>query len=562
MRRNPTAFHDRTFDVVVVGGGITGACLAHDATLRGLSVALIDRRDFGSATSSASSKLLHGGIRYLQQARFDKVRESARERACFLRIAPHLSRWVPFLVPTHPGMLRGRRLLGIGIECYEWLTRGVDRTVTDLAKRVPPSRFYPRSELLHLVPRLAGRDDVTGAQMVHELHLHSSERMTLSFLKSAVRGGAVIANYMNVDGLVKAGGRLEGVSVVDELGGERFDIRARVVANATGPWITGLNERLRSGHLRRPISGFSRGAHIVTRQLVDNFALALPTERRSGTMLDRGGRHVFVIPWRGCSLIGTTDRPYTEPLDDVGPTENDVADLLSDVRAVLPGIGLDRSDVFHAFAGLYPLTTRDIRPDVYQGTGDYQIIDHGREGGYDGIVSVFGAKYTTARQVAERATTVICDRLRRGAVPCQTGGTPLVGGAIPDLDRFTSDAVARHAETLGHDTVEHLVRHYGTEVDAVIAAGQTEKTDTALLEPLSGARESIGAEVRFAVEEEMAVTLSDVVFRRTGLGTVGDPGQDCLRRCAEIMGTCLGWNEVRANDETKRTQARFEVRES
>ena len=559
MQREPTLFQDTTFDVVVVGGGITGACIAHDATLRGLSVALVERRDFGSATSAASSKLLHGGIRYLQQARIDKVRESAHERACFQRIAPHLTRWIPFLVPTQRGLLRGRQFLGCGMWLYERLTRGENRGVRDPAKQVPPRTFYPQGELAGLVPELAARDDVTGAHLLYESQLHSSERMTLAFLKSAVRGGAVVGNYLTVDGVLRRDGRVEGVTVVDTLTDDRFDIQARIVVNAAGPWLSGLNKRLGVGRLRVPISGFSKGAHIITRQVSDRFALALPTRRRSSSIVDRGGRHVFVIPWRGHSLIGTSDRPFTGELDDVGPTEADIVDLLNDVNDALPGLGLTRADVSHAFAGLYPLTARDVRPDVYQGTGDYQLIDHGQVGGHHGVVSVLGAKYTTARQLAERATTLLGRRLGRGSIPSRTGQTPLVGGEIDDLDRFTNEAVTRHAEGLTRDSVEHLVHHYGTEIDAVVAAGAT---DDRLLTPVSPSRESVGAEIRFAVEEEMAVTLSDVVFRRTGLGTLGDPGIGCLRRCAEIMGTCLGWSEERMRDEVQQTQTLFSAGES
>ena len=563
MRRDPTAFHDTRFDLVIIGGGITGACLAHDATLRGLTVALVERDDFGGATSAASSKLLHGGIRYLQQARIDKVRESARERACFHEIAPHLTRWVPFLIPTQPGVLRGRRLLQSATWVYGRLTRGEDTQLHDRAKKVPPGTFYSRAELARLVPALAARSDVTGAQVVYESQLHSSERMSLAFLKSAARGGAVLANYMTVDAVLRSKtGGVEGVIAVDGLTGDRVEIRAQIVANAAGPWASGLNERLDSGRLEEPIRGFSKGAHIVTRRAVETFALALPTARRASTLLDRGGRHVFVIPWRGHSLIGTSDRPYDGALDEVGPTEADITDLLDDVAAALPGLGLTRSDVTHAFAGLYPLTVRDLRPNVYQGTGDYQIVDHSRETGGAGVVSVLGAKYTTARRLAERATTLICDRLGRGEIPCRTRRTPLVGGDIDDLDRFTKDAVSRYAEVLDLHTVEHLVHHYGTEIDSVIAVAAIADGKTSPLVPLTSTRESIGAEVRFAVEDEMAVALSDVVFRRTGLGTLGNPGTACLRQCAEIMATCLGWDDTRVSEEIRRTRALFFVRES
>ena len=248
----------------------------------------------------------------------------------------------------------------------------------------------------------------------------------------------------------------------------------------------------------------------------------------------------------------------------MGPTEADIADLLNEVTTALPGLGLTRSDVCHAFAGLYPLTARDLRPHVYQGSGEYQVVIHRREDGGDGVISVLGAKYTTARRLAELATNLICDRLGHGVVPCQTGSKSLVGGDIDDLDQLIKDTVARYAGSLDPVVVEYLVHHYGTETEAVVSAAITGGTDDqrSLLTPLSPDRESVGAEVRFAVKEEMAVTLSDIVFRRTGLGTLGDPGHVCLRRTAEIMGRCLGWSEARMNDEVRDTQARFTVRES
>ena len=560
MIRDPKALQDRTFDVAIVGGGITGACLAHDATLRGLSVALIERDDFGHATSAASSKLLHGGIRYLQQARLDKVRESARERARLHRIAPHLTRWVPFLIPTQRGLLRGRSSLRCGMWCYEQLTRREDRVLRDPTKRAPRGGFHSRADLVRLVPALAARPEVTGAQVLWESHVYSTERMTLAFVKTAAHGGAVVANYVAADGLLRMRDRVEGVRAVDQLTGDRFDIRARFVVNAAGPWISTLNERLKVGRLKTSVRGFSKGAHIVTRQVTDTFALALSTGRRSSTLVDRGGRHIFVIPWRARSLIGTSDRPFDGRLDQVRPLEDDILDLLDDVRHALPGVELTRADVSHAYAGLYPLTARALRADVYQGTGDYQVIDHGHTGGSDGVVSVLGAKYTTARGLAESAMDVVCRRLGRRTAPCRTDSSALVGGDIDDLERFTEETVARYTGRLDRATVRHLISHYGTEAGAVVAAG--ERVDTphrALLQPLCPDRETTGAEVRYAVDEEMAVTLADVVFRRTALGTIGDPGRACLDDVAGIMAPTLGWTAARREQQIRQTQTLFPI---
>ena len=553
MRRELASLEHTTFDVVIIGGGISGACLAHDASLRGLSVALVERGDFGAATSAASSKLLHGGIRYLQQIRLDKVRESLRERTYFQRMAPHLSRWVPFLIPTQPGVGHGRWFLECGMWLYA-LLGGADARAAARTEQPPPGTYYTRAKLRDVAPEIAARDDVTGAHVLYESHLHSTERMTLAVLKSAVRQGAVIANYVSVDDLRRTGGRVSGVKAWDRLGGEPLEIRARLVANAAGPWLAGLNDRLAAGALRDQVTGLAKGAHIVTRQIIPTFAAALPTARASETVIGRGGRHTFVIPWRGHSLIGTTNRPYDGNLDEVGPTEEDIGDLVTDVACALPDAGLTRSDVRHAFAGLYPLTARRLRPGVYQGTGDYQVIDHARDGGAEGMVSALGAKYTTARRLAELATTLVCAKLGQRVNGCRTTRTPVVGGEMDDVAMFTREAVTRHRDRLDGATVEHLVRQYGTETDAVIASGGD---DPCALRRLAAARESIEAEVVFAVEQEMAVQLADVVFRRTGLGTLGYPGDPCLRRCATIMASRLGWTDGETDEQVRRTRALF-----
>ena len=539
--------------MVIIGGGITGACVAHDAALRGLKVALVEKDDFGGATSSASSKLLHGGIRYLQQHRPGKVRESLRERQNFRRIAPHLTRWVPFLVPTQPEFWRRRWLLECGMRVYAGL--GGNRGVDIAPESDPPGTYYNRRMLQRLAPVIAEGRKITGAHLLYELHLHSSERMTLAFLKSAVHRGAVIANYVTVDGLLRRGSRVEGVVASDRIGGGRLEIRGRVVANAAGPWLANLNERLTVGALRRPVTGLAKGAHLVTRQLVDGYAVALPTDRAVRAVVDRGGRHVFVIPWRGHSLIGTTNRLHEDQPALITPTETDVQDLLEDVRRALPLTGLTERDVCHAFAGLYPLTTKGATSDVYQATADYEVRDHSQSGGLGGIVSVLGARYTTARVLAEYATDLIFEKLGQPVAQSLTSTTPLAGGDMDDCETFAKESVRRHANHLDRSTVEHLVRHYGTEMDSVVASAAGEVQG---LRRLSTKRPSIEAEVSFAVDYEMAQRLTDVIFRRTGLGTLGHPGDGCLERCADIMAARLSWTGQERQEQLQQTRRHFQ----
>jgi glycerol-3-phosphate dehydrogenase len=256
--RDLRALHDRRFDLVVIGGGITGACLAHDAALRGLSVALVDKGDFGGATSAASSKLLHGGIRYLQQLQLAKLRESALERCYFQRVAPHLTRYVPFLIPTFRGFVQGRTALDVAMRVYALLCAGQNDLIRDRVKRVPAARTLSRTETLRLAPVLGDRRNLTGSCVLYESHMHSSERMTLAFVKSAMRHGAVAANYVAVEGPLTTGRTLQGVRARDGLSGDVFEIRSRIVANASGPWIPGLNRAFQIPGLVRDVTRHGR----------------------------------------------------------------------------------------------------------------------------------------------------------------------------------------------------------------------------------------------------------------------------------------------------------------
>jgi glycerol-3-phosphate dehydrogenase len=552
MTRNVDALSARRFDVIVIGGGITGACIAHDAALRGLAVALLEKGDFGAATSAASSKLLHGGIRYLQQAQFDKVRESARERTAFLSIAPHLVHWMPFLIPTTRSLTKGRVLLGAGIAGYHLVSAGVARRLPR-ALRAPADGFLSRRELAQRHPMLASLDGVTGAWVIHEAHMHSSERMTLAFVKTAVRHGAVAANYAEVVRLLLTGDRVTGVEVLDRCGAQALRVEGMVVVNAAGPWIGGLNARLAGVHLRRDITAFSKGVHLVTRPLLEEVAVALPTAHRSQAMIQRGGRHLFIIPWQGRSLIGTTNVPFAGTPDEVAVTTQDVDTFIAEINEALPEARLAPSDVQHAFAGLYPLTEEVVRPELYQGTGLYQLVDHADHDGLQGFVSALGAKYTTARRLAERTVDVVMQKLRRPVARSTTGEVPLLGGDLHDVETYRLGATKRFAR-LPADVVTHLVTHYGTEIDAIVDLGSGMSGG---LEPVAAGRLTVAAEIRFAVADEMAVRLEDVIFRRTGLGSVGHPGRTCLERCADIQATALGWDEARRRDEIAAVDRRF-----
>ncbi|MFP4082917.1 MAG: FAD-dependent oxidoreductase [Candidatus Aminicenantes bacterium] len=553
MKRDISGLASTEFDLVIIGGGITGACLAHDAASRGMKVAVVEKGDFGGATSSASSKILHGGIRFLQQGQLRRVRECARERSYFQNLAPHLTTYVPFIIPTYKGMKRSKLLLSTAMAVYELLCLGQNKHIKDCAKKVAGSRSLSKAEVQELLPGIASQK-MTGGLLFYESLMHSPERMTLAFLETAAHNGAVIANYIKAKSLLRVGDRLMGICAQDLLNEEDIEIRARLVVNAAGPWIPSINKLVNNDRMTGVVAGFSKGAHIITRSLTDEYGVALPTRKKHKALISRGGRHIFIIPWRGRSLIGTTYAPYEGPLESVRATESDVMELIHELNTALEGASLKRQDVLFAYAGIYPLVEGQVNHDVYQGTHRDKIVDHARSDGLEGLVSVLGARYTSARALAEKALNLIVKKFDRPYKPCQTRSTPLLSGNIPDLNSFIRDKKREYSPIVDGKITSHLITYYGASVDRLLSLIRNKPE---LGKRLSPRHDVIEAEVVHAVKYEMAHHLDDVVFRRTGLGTLGSPGLDVIKRCAELMGSALGWDWAAREQEISSTTAKF-----
>ena len=539
MKRNLPALANTCFDLLIIGGGITGAFLAHDAALRGLSVALVEKNDFGGFTSSASSKLLHGGIRYLPLGQVWKVRESYRETAIFQHIAPHMTRWIPFLVPTESrSLMKGKLAMQAAMLIYGLCATGLARLIDDAAKRPPQLTFLSPEKVRSATSTLNSLRTLTGAQVLWESHMFNSERMTLAVLKSAADRGAEIANYLEVQKLLLDKGVVGGAQVIDRLSDTTFDIRARVTINAAGPYVQTISDSVPELRLERQLTGFSKGVHLVTRQIESDYALAMTTTKKTEGLVSRGGRHFFIIPWRGCSLIGTTNVPFSKELDKVAVTGQDIDDFIKEINESLPDVKLTREDVRYSFCGIYPLVAKDIKADTYQGTGDYQVIDHDRANGIKGIITTLGAKYTTARYVAEQSIDLALTKLNRPASPCLTRKTRLLEGEIESIQSFRNECQKAYGQELPGDIIEALIFNHGREIHNLIREGREKN----LLSRTAPHREVIDMEIEYAVRQEMAMTLDDLIFRRTGLGTIGYPGTEVVRHCANLMGDLLGWD--------------------
>ena len=304
MNRDLREMARKEYDLVVIGGGIFGVCAAWDAAHRGLSVALVEKKDFSNATSANHLKMVHGGIRYLQHGDVYRIRESSRERSALLKIAPHLVRPLPVIIPTYGHGIKGKGILGAGMFLYDLLTMDRNRGITDPDRQIPQGRFLSRREVLDIFPGLE-KDGLTGGAVFCDGQMHNPPRLALSFLRAATEAGADAANYLEVRSFLRKGSRVTGVGVRDALTGETFDIRGKVVLNAAGPWAASLIEAGLGLQLSPP-PVFSRDVcFVVRRSLSERYALACQTRTRDAdAVVSRGGRHLFVAPWRGYTLVG------------------------------------------------------------------------------------------------------------------------------------------------------------------------------------------------------------------------------------------------------------------
>jgi glycerol-3-phosphate dehydrogenase len=554
MKRNLAQLGATAYDLAIIGGGIHGAYAAWDAALRGLTVALVEQADFGHATSANSQRIVHGGLRYLQRLDFARMRQSIRERRTLLRSAPHLVRPLPCLMPTYARRFPGRQAMGAALAVDRLLScdrnRGLGAT-----SRLPHGRLVSAAECLERAPGLptAGLD---GGALWYDAQILDSERLTLAVVQSAADAGADVANHVRVTGPAMAGSR--GVAAADELTGEPFAIEARMVLNAAGPWASAVLASFRQENPRRTASS-SLPAHrvqgicLVTRRLPNAAALAVaspdPDPRLDGLL--------FLVPWRDdLSLVGCAYPEHDgDPRAAFAP-DAEIERLLAHVNRAYPPAALTRNDVKWACAGLLPTTPAPpgTRPALEQHP---RLVDHEAEDGIPGLVSMVGVKYTTARLVASAAIDQVMERLGRPRTPSRTAREPLHGGAIADLASFTADLVRERPHDLPATALHRLAGTHGTGCRAVL--------DTIAAEPeageaLPGAPAVLRAEVIHAARHEMAMTLDDVVFRRTSLAIAGDPAAEAVIAATSILAREHGWSRERVASEQSRTAARLMAR--
>ncbi|MGL5082082.1 MAG: FAD-dependent oxidoreductase [Microcoleaceae cyanobacterium] len=545
MKRSLVALTRQVYDILVIGGGIYGACVAWEASLQGLSVALVEQADFGGATSANSLKTIHGGFRYLQNADIKRMRESIYERRALMQIAPHLVHPLPVLVPTYGHGMKGKEILKIALALNDIISFDRNR-LSDEQKHIPRGRVISRQHCQSALPGIRP-EGLTGGAMFYDGQVYNSERLTLAFLHSASQAGANVANYVKVTGLLRQGNQVIGVQAQDELEGNQFEIQAKIVINTSGPWldqVAGLLDKQSA----KPSPVLAQAMNLVTtRPLFETYAVGLPGSSEVGS------RFLFIAPWRGRSIVGTWYGVYRGDPDQFKLTEVQIQEFIDQVNLTYPGARLNREDVAWVHGGLLPCDGVESDTGEPKLAKHYRIHDHAKDG-CPGLISVVGVKYTTARDVAQKVVQQIYKSWGQSMPTSTSAVTPVYGGQITDFNGFLQKAIA--SECFSAETTRRLVYNYGSNYPIVLSyLNQT--SDAAQLPPDNLAVAQ--AEVRHAVEEEMAQTLSDVFFRRTELGSAGYPGEEILRMGAETMAQALGWHQARLEQELQTVCQRYSV---
>lgn len=524
MCRNPEKIESIKHDVVIVGGGINGAGLARELALRGLQVALVDKGDYASGTSSASTKLIHGGLRYLENFDLQLVFEACRERKTLQKIASHLVRPLRFYVPVYKGDKRPLWMVRAGMFLYDLLAMFRN---THIHGMLSADKAVMREPALRRV-------GLKGVAVYWDCRMDDA-RLCLENVIAAAEAGALVANYMQVVGLSKKNGQVTGVDMVDLETGKQIQAEAEIVVNMTGPWMDKV--RALDGDLE-PMLRTTRGAHILVPRISQgDEAIYLSSEQDD--------RLFFVIPWGDLSLIGTTDTDTERPPEETIATEADIDYLLGESARHLHGTALTRDCVVSSFAGLRPLVadTRDTASNVSR---EHRIFESA-----SGLISVGGGKYTTYRAVAEEVAELIAARLGRVVEESRTARLPLPGGETI----FDKSAIS-YLQTAGLSAtiVEALAQRYGSRLGEL--ALLAEQRDDLLVPVITGSRLT-RLEVEYAVRFEQARTPDDILRRRTGLALEQGQGLEELEPVAAQMQLLLEVDDNTKNNWIKQHQEAY-----
>ena len=531
------------FDVVVVGGGIHGCGIARELALRGCSTLLVEQSDFGSETTSASTRLIHGGLRYLETAEIGLVHEALREREALLRNAPHLVRSVALTIPIYRSSSRAKLAVRAGMVAYDLLS---------MRKSAPAHRMLSRSEGIALLPDIVS-DGLLGVAVYHDAHAEYAERLCIENVIDAQRNGAVVLNHMKASALTVVDEKIESVRLTDTRTGAVGEVRGRVVVSAAGPWagelaaLAGLGE---SGWLSA-----RKGSHVV----VSNIKGAPESLLHFESTVD--GRALVIVPWLGMHVIGSTEVPLEGDPSEARIGRDETEYMIDSVNGVLPGAKLTLDDVCFAYSGVRPLAF-DPRGGSVKTSRRHRIIDHGAArpgaGRVEGLITLVGGKLTTFRATSSEVAEHICRKPGMRKRRIDTARLPLPGGDTEIIDTIPEWFPQWHS--MPREVTTRLTRIYGSRLSGL---SDLINRDPGLADPIGGPSGPLKAEVVHGFEYEMAQTLVDLLVRRMMTAWTPSLGLDRVEEFADVARQYLGWSEQHASDEVEEYRSfvsRFRVR--
>jgi glycerol-3-phosphate dehydrogenase len=532
MKRDFSTTDKELFDLILVGGGIIGAGVARDAALRGLKVLLLEKDDFACGTTSGSTRLIHGGLRYLRMLDFKLVHQDLHEREILLKIAPHLVHRLGFVIPLLKSEPFYRLTLPFGLWLYNRFSHGAS---------LPSGYHLSTKKTLELEPCLQNTAGLAGSYLYYDAQVAYAERLCLENLIDAAAHGAIINNHAPVSGLIIKDDIISGVKFRDTISGKEYQANGRIILNTTGPWTNQILHQFEAGcsyNIRK-----TKGIHLVTDKLSNN-ALVL--------FAKSDGRLFFVIPWLGYSLIGTTDTDYRGDLDKVSARKSDVDYLISELGHYFP---LSRQDNIHyTYASLRPLVPKNNK-SASDTSRAHRLIDHEQQDGVKGFLSILGGKNTAYRGIAEEAVNLIVKKLSKKTA-CTTAQTTLPGGSEVNRREIERE---RAEYSLPVETVSHLAEIYGSQFKNVLSYIRADKR---FGNPISPGGRDILAQITHAVHEEEAVSVNDFMFRRTLIGLRPDQGRDALDTVIREMGFLLNWNEAEKGNQAIEYQSKAALGQS
>ncbi|NOX91025.1 MAG: FAD-dependent oxidoreductase [Gammaproteobacteria bacterium] len=530
--RLPT-FRER-YDLIVIGGGIYGATLAWEAASRGLLVALLEKHDFGSATSANSLKVIHGGIRYLQSLNFSRIRESIRERRALLRIAPHLVSPLECIMPTYRELGKSKLALWSGIKLYDILACDRNQGL-DVAKHIPPGSLLSLDELQSILPDQQDKN-ITGGARWYDAQVFNSERLVLAFLMSAREQGAHICNYVEVKKLLVEGDRVNGVMAEDVFSQQSINIAGDVVVDCSGPWVLADPKIQRSATENR--SRRTRAVNLVVKRDIVSCAVGVKTRITEGP--GNVNRLLFVAPWRDGCIIGTWYFSDTGEPEDRELTEEELTSCIAQVNSAFPALHLCREEITRIHLGRLPVEPDSPDTGEPEPQKNFKIVSAEEQGGAKGLFGVQGVKYTTARDVAKRVLVAASADLSKPLLSSKTHEIALYGGDISDAGTFLTRCRRRFARYFSEETTDHLMKNYGSRVDDIV---RYVDDDPSLAECVPGTTDVIKAELNYVIDHELVCTLTDLMLRRTDLGSFAIPQDETIDYCADLLAVQLEWDQ-------------------